>query len=235
MRQQPKWKREGFTSYRQYLNARYKALGFTSYSDYTSKLKHGKVKSRKRTKVELEKRNLPPVSSGTQERISYESKCPIKYGFGQMVGDELVEWIDTVIHNIEAEHVRPDGVIPFWSGAWRLFGKIARELDDDGLPIWSHNEEEEWSSHQEWEKMIGELRSIVKAYGDWKFLNYGRRIGKGDSKLYGLIIKRVRISVILDVDSSKQDGSKPQPPEGAKWREGTKPKRKRKRTPTSKR
>lgn len=188
----PKWQRDGFSSYRQYLNARYRALGFRSYSDYSHKRALGIVPSTRRVphagpgtavpEYKLTDKPLPDVAGMT--RISYESINPISYTIGQSVGPQIVAWINRVIAEIKVIH--GDKI---YSAAWRIIGKAAQALDENGKPIWNQGEWEEWSSHQDFDKAMNELLSTARAYGDHDFLQYGRQIGRGTSNIYALIIK----------------------------------------------
>lgn len=200
----PKWKREGFSSYRQYLNARYRALGFTSYSEYTRKRERGEVPSTKHHAAPT-RRDLPPVAG--LERVSYESEVPFKYEIGEMRGEALVQWLRGLVADIERFH--PPASI--FSGAYRLFGKLAIKLDDEGTPIFEPGQKEFWVSHMDWPKMVEEMYSIARAFGDHKFEAAGYQVGRSGSKIFALIIQKVRISIIIVGEGEEK-------PKGPIWR-----------------
>jgi len=140
-------------------------------------------------------RQPPPV--GQLLRITYDAPCPISYGLNDFVGDAVVAWLQTVFDHIEAEAAREGRVI--YSGAWRLFGEIARELDENGTPIFDKGLREEYSSHMDWPKMKQELVALAKEYGNHGFIEHGKLIGRSkggtDSYIYVFLIKSVRLSV----------------------------------------
>jgi len=142
-------------------------------------------------RVKIAGRTLPPVAG--LERLSYESETPFKYDLGQMRGDALVQWLRQVIADIEKRHP-PDTI---FSGAYRLFGKLAIKLDDNGKPIFEEGLKEFWVSHLEWDKMVEELYSIARAFGDHKFEAAGYQVGRAGSKIFALLIQKVRISIIV--------------------------------------
>lgn len=197
----PKWKRDGFRSYRAYLNERYKSLGFKSYSEYSTRRAKGEVASTKglarapkgtaRPKFEVTHKQLRNIAG--LERIGFDSQCPIRYTINERVPDIIERWIRDFAAKVKHAHA---GQI--YSASWRIFGQAAQSLDEEtGLPIWNRNEWEEWSSHMEFDKAINLLVSTARAYANHDFIQSGRFIGRGASVIFALLITRVRISVVL--------------------------------------
>lgn len=215
----PKWEREGFSSYRQYLNARYERLGFSSYSDYTNQRIAGKTPSTKKRAPEkptgpskrakvAEVAKLEPVKQWKHSpnkpkkryveidiskvvRTEFDSDCPFVYGIDEKVGAQIQTWLRSVIDAIERK-VPADKI---WSGAWYLYGRIAKHLDESGAPIFEPGVASEWSSHQDWERTTQEVISLGGAYGDHVYIEDGRQIGRGTSSIFAFIITKVRFTI----------------------------------------
>lgn len=198
----PKWKRDNFSSYRQYLNARYKAIGFDSYSQYSARREKGEIGSTRGLAKSVEGSAAPKFgvthkqlrSIAELERIGYESQCPFLYTINDFAADKMETWLRDFARQVKKEYA---GKI--YSAAWTIFGKVAKELDDEtGMPIWDKAEWKEWSTHMDFDKAINYLITTARAYADHEFLESGRNIGRGASVIYAVLITHVKISIVLE-------------------------------------
>lgn len=201
----PKWQRDGFKTYRSYLDARYQSQGYRSYADYTQKREKGEVESTKGKLAHApEGSAIPAVKKATKEltsvagmtRISYESECPVEYTLEQKAATQVLAWLRQVLGEIKAAHRK------IYSASWRLLGVAIKyerpseeELEDGETLAWKPWDE--WSSHMDWAKMRRNLLDVARAYANHEFWEYGRRVGKTGANVYALLIKSVRISVVL--------------------------------------
>lgn len=137
----PKWKRLGFSSYRQYLNAVYKYAGYKSFADYT----------RQRTRAEVEGETPPPsaggrvhkrsdkkgqlkeinIGKGRYQRIKriYRFAAPV-YDYANMAGELLATWGAAAFDSCYIENKSAD------KASYFIKGKGAFQVDEFDEPIW---------------------------------------------------------------------------------------------------
>src|SRR5262249_17850829 len=156
--------------------------GFKSYADYTRKRERGEVASSKRLKTSVAHKPKAEVDDGKphprelhsiagHKRIQYEAINPIGYDAKTRVGQALKEWAAAVLKEIRKKHRRVH------SAAFHFTGRVAKDYDKRGRPIWSENGTE-YIGHTTWGKMRAMLPDLIRAHGDHDFRETGRTIGR---------------------------------------------------------